>query len=125
LSAIGGPDITAVGLGFGDVVVQELINELGITPDSSRAEGLAIGFMESDQQETAVKIATAFRKAKRNVFLASKPQKPKTFFGNISANPDCKEAVYLGPDDLTSGTIRIKTLATREEKTVQIKEITG
>lgn len=125
LSSIGGPDITAVGLGFGDVVVQELINELGIKTDSGRAEGIAIGFMEADQQVPAVKIATAFRKAKRNVFLSSKPQKPKTFFGNAAANSNCTEAVYLGPDDLKSGTIRIKNLATREEKTVQMKEITG
>ena len=47
------------------------------------------------------------------VDLALLPQKPKHFFSKAGASA-AKFAVFLGPDDLASGTAQAKDLETRE-----------
>ena len=115
--------MTAVGLGFGDVVICELLTELGMTPDTGSENGVAIGFMAEAQKLTAIQIATALRAAGTCVSLASQAQKPKTFFGGASDNHACGRAIYIGPDDVDAGQVKMKTLATREEQVLKISEI--
>lgn len=123
LSSIGGQDTTAVGLGFGDVVICELMSELNIKPSLQRGTGIAFGFMEDAQRELSISIATALRRQGRTVHLSAKAVKPRVFFGSAGNNRACSEAVYIGPDDAASGVIRIKNLDSREETSVSIKAL--
>ena len=123
LSTIGGKDTTAVGMGFGDVVIGELMSDLGVLPQPSSEPGIGIGFMAEEQRMTAIQLATALRASGRNVSLAAKKQKPKAFFKAVSEDHTCGEAIYVGPDDVGRGTVKIKNLATREEKLLTIAEI--
>ena len=114
LTTIGGDPATAVGLGFGDVVVTELLkSRLGA--DAAKAKkGVAVGFMFPEQREAALRFATKLRASGESVNLSLKAQKPKKFFSHASESGAAK-AAFLGPDDVAKGVVRLKDLETREE----------
>lgn len=118
LTTIGGEPTSAVGLGFGDVVVSELLKaRLG---DGARErKGIAVGFMFPGERDAAVRLAAMLRASGERVDLALKPQKPKKFFSRADSIGAAK-AVFVGPDDVEKGVAKIKNLETREESEICI-----
>ena len=119
LGDIGGAPLTGVGLGFGDVVVGEL---LAAQPEGRLAPApfdLAVSFMDEAQQKVAVRLAAKLRDRGSNVDLALRPEKPKAFFSRVG-NGCFLEAAYIGPDDVEQGVVRVKNLATREEREMKL-----
>mgnify|MGYP006294661005 CR=1 FL=1 len=120
LSDIGGKQDTAVGLGFGDVVLTELLQDHGIDLSAHAPDVLAVGYMTDAQRDAAVKVAADMRDRGRNVDLALHSEKPRNFFSRCNKS-GCAEAIYIGPDDVEQGTCRLKTLATRQEETIALE----
>jgi len=123
LGDIGGDPATGVGLGFGDVVIAELITELGLEAGAAdHAPEMLVGYMQPEQQQTAVRITSALRGSGKRVHLALHAEKPKAFFKRAgrSAAP---RAIYIGPDDVEAGTVRVKNLADRSEEEIAIDEL--
>ena len=119
LALVGGQPTPAVGMGFGDVVVGEVLREaLGETCPVTR-HGYAIGYMAAEQRGAAVALAARLRAEGHAVDLALLPQKPKHFFSKAGASA-AKFAVFLGPDDLAAGTAQAKDLETREITPLQL-----
>lgn len=119
LTSIGGEQATAVGLGFGDVVVTELLKaRLGDTALSGRT-GTAVGYMTVQERDAALLFASRLRSRGEKVDLSLSAQKPKKFFSRAGQNA-VRYAAYIGPDDVASGTVRVKDLATSEEKTEKL-----
>jgi histidyl-tRNA synthetase len=119
LADVGGQPRSGVGLGFGDVVVAELLEELGLGERSEGAVALSVGFMEEGQRSAAVRFTASRRRAGQNVALSCKPEKPRAFFSR-AAKSGCAEAAYIGPDDVEAGLVRVKNMATREERTAEL-----
>jgi histidyl-tRNA synthetase len=114
LTTIGGEPTGAVGLGFGDVVVTELLKaRLGESAVRER-KGIAVGFMCDEQREAAVKLASSLRSSGEMVDLSLRAQKPKKFFSRADSSNAAK-AIFIGPDDLERGFGKLKDLQTREE----------
>jgi histidyl-tRNA synthetase len=124
LRDVGGTPRSGVGLGFGDVVIAELLADTGVSSTAIPRRRTRIGFMSDEQQTTAISIATALRSNGTSVTLALGREKAKTFFSRASRE-GYDEAIYIGPDDLESGTIRIKDMATRDQREVTITDIGG
>jgi histidyl-tRNA synthetase len=122
LADIGGRPATAVGLGFGDVVIAELLAEKGRLPATLARRDMALGYMDAAQRDTAIQLARAFRAAGARTDLALRPEKPKAFFGRTGKG-GFRAAVYLGPDDLQRGAIRVKNLADRTETERSIADV--
>jgi len=123
LGDIGGKPATGVGLGFGDVVIAELITELGMQPSAAdQAPDITVGFMQEDQHLTALQITAALRRSGKKTEISLCPEKPKKFFSK-AGKCAAAQAIYIGPDDIESGTIRIKNLADRSEEKAEINEI--
>ena len=121
LTTIGGEPTSAVGLGFGDVVVTELLKaRLGEDAAAAR-KGVAIGFMFPEQRDAAVSLTARLRKSGECVDLALRSQKPKKFFSH-AAESGAAKAVFLGPDDVEKGIARMKDLSTREEKEISLSQ---
>ena len=117
LTTIGGEPTSAVGLGFGDVVVTELLkSRLGADAVATK-KGVAVGFMFPEQRDAAVRLAAQLRGEGERVDLALKPQKPKKFFSHADSS-NAAQAVFLGPDDVEKGVARMKNMLTREERDV-------
>ena len=114
LTTIGGEPTSAVGLGFGDVVVTELLKSRLGDGAAKVKRGVAVGFMFPEQRDAAVSLAAALRAKGEQVDLALRHQKPKKFFSHADSAGVAK-AVFLGPDDVEKGTARIKDMETREE----------
>lgn len=119
LTTIGGAPTPAVGMGFGDVVIVELIKDLQKDAPKSALAGTAIGYMFSEQRETAVKLARRFREDGIRVELMLAPIKPKQFFSRVGGG-GFTEAVFIGPDDVASGQVQLKHLETREAKSIAL-----
>lgn len=121
LGDIGGKPATAVGLGFGDVVIAEIMQEKGLNASCASFSAIAIGFMEESQRMTAMKIAASMRSKGMNVDMSTRPEKPKAFFSRTGSRNHIKEAVYIGPDDIAKGKYRIKDLSSRTEREIPIE----
>ena len=117
LTTIGGAPTPAVGLGFGDVVVTELL-KARLGADAAQAKkGVYVGFMFPEQCDAALALAAKLRAAGEYVNLALRKQKPKQFFAHAGAS-SCAKAVFIGPDDVVAGQAKMKDLATREELSI-------
>lgn len=121
LTSIGGAPTPAVGLGFGDVVIVEILKTIlgGDAATEARRAGVAVGYMFPEQREAAVMLAARLRGEGRPVDLALAPQKPKAFFSKAGGNT-CGHAVFIGPDDVAAGRARIKNLETRESSDITL-----
>ncbi len=122
LASIGGGDITAVGLGFGDVVIAEILAERAAATEQIDRKGYHVAAMQPDQVLIATRIASALREQGHCVQLALSPIKPKSFFSKADAAA-AAYAILIGPDDVAAETVRIKDLEQRSEVTRLIKDI--
>ena len=114
LTTIGGEPTSAVGLGFGDVVVTELLkSRLGENAAGAK-RGVAVGFMFPEQRDAALALAAGLRARGERVNLALHAMKPKKFFSRADSD-GAEKAVFLGPDDVAKGVARLKNMTTREE----------
>ena len=119
LTTIGGDPATAVGLGFGDVVVTELLKaRLGADAPAPK-KGVYVGWMFPEQRDAALALAAKLRAQGECVNLALRKAKPKQFFSRAGAS-SCAKAVFLGPDDVAAGRAKMKDLATREETVLEL-----
>lgn len=121
LGDVGGTARSGVGLGFGDVVVLEVLRDQGLTETDETGLDVAVGYMRPEQKLIAIQVAAELRRQGRRVDTRLKPEKAKAFFSH-AARAGSAEAVYIGPDDVESGTLRIKDLATREQREVALSE---
>jgi histidyl-tRNA synthetase len=120
LGDLGGTPATAVGLGFGDVVIAELLDAKGLLAAIRQTPlDLAVGFMAEAQQTAAIRFGVAMRSKALSVDIALSPEKPKHFFSRIGKG-GFRQAVYIGPDDIARGAVRLKDLATRAETELPI-----
>lgn len=124
LASVGGHPMTAVGLGFGDVVIGELLAETGKLPAPGADGALAIGYMDAAQQPAALNLAQVFRKAGRTVDLALHADKPRAFFARVGTGR-FQYAIYLGPDDIARGVVRVKRLTDRTEHELALAELSA
>lgn len=119
LTTIGGDPATAVGLGFGDVVVTELLKARLSADAPAPKKGVYVGWMFPEQRDAALKLAAKLRAQGECVNLALRKAKPKQFFSRAGAS-SCAKAVFLGPDDVAAGRAKMKDLATREETALEL-----
>ena len=114
LRDVGGEPQTGVGLGFGDVVVAEVLQASHAARDPAAPTTVAVGFMSEEQRLPAIRFAADLRSHAQDVLLSLTPEKAKAFFSR-SAKANARSAAYIGPDDVEQGQVRVKQLDTRDE----------
>jgi histidyl-tRNA synthetase len=116
LEALGGPSIPAVGFGFGDVVILELLQDLKHLPELGRdLDALVFAFGDAERPE-AIRLAAALRAEGQSVELALSGGKLKRALSDADrAGARC---IYLlGPDEVTRGAALVRDLRTGEQTT--------
>jgi len=121
LAEVGGHPATGVGLGFGDVVIAEILAAKAANLAIPAATDVAIGYMQPEQRAAAMSVARALRAAGRSVDLALSPEKARHFFARVGKG-GFREATYLGPDDVQAGKVRVKDLASHAEREAPLSE---
>ncbi len=122
LSAFGGDSIPAIGFGFGDVVILELLAELKLLPDlTDHIDCVVIPF---SQKETgaALQIAQQLRRAGHRVDADFTFRKLKRAL-NRADSLGARHAILLMPDEWSRGEVKVKNMATREEKKMPVGEL--
>jgi len=122
LSSLGGKRMPCVGLGFGDVVVVEILESLdrGMTAET-RLDAL-IGFLSEEERSMALCGARALREAGLCTNVELKPQKAKKFFAR-AAKTGARFALFLGPEEREGGVYAVKNLADGSQETVPLEEL--
>lgn len=119
LTTVGGDPTPAVGLGFGDVVIMEILQEMLGAAAAAAKSGVAVGYMFPEQRAAAMRLASRLRADGAKVDLMLTHLKPKQFFARASSGT-ASDAVFIGPDDVTNGKARRKHLETREETEIPL-----
>jgi histidyl-tRNA synthetase len=114
LETLGGPSIPAVGFGFGDVVVAELLADDGKLPAPPRGLDDVVCALGEAQRAAAIALAQRLRADGRSVELVLGDTRPK----RVLADADKAGAArvwLLGPDEAARGVARVRDLATGAE----------
>ena len=115
LETLGGKAIPAVGFGFGDVVIMELLKDQGLLPTPDRGLDDIVFAFSSEEQKAAARLATDLRNQGRRVELILGKMKPKRVFADADAK-GASRVFLIGPDDLAEGRAAVKDLKTGEQK---------
>jgi histidyl-tRNA synthetase len=115
LETLGGPAIPAVGFGFGDVVIAELLADDGKLPSPPRGTDDVVCALGEAQRAAAIALATRLRAQGRAVELVLGDTRPKRVLADADKNGAAR--VWLvGPDEVARGIVRVKLLATGAEE---------
>ena len=106
--------LPAVGLGFGDVVILELLAKLELLPELRRdLDALVFAFGEAERPH-AVRLATALRAEGASVELALAGG-PLTRGLSIADRAGARRIYMVGPDEVESGAALVRDLETGEQ----------
>lgn len=125
LESFGGEAVPAVGFGFGDAVIIELLASRDLLPDTSKGEIDAIVYpMEDSLRTMAVTAAKEMRGAGINVDVILEQKKPKWVFSRAE-KMGANAVVMFAPDEAANGEVVVKNLDKREQEIIKVEELVG
>ena len=122
LSTYGGETVPAVGFGFGDVVVLDVLKELERFPELSRKLDYTIIPFANEQIGTALKIAAELRLQGSTVDCNFSMKKMKKMMQQAHESGAAK-AILLFPDELSDDKVVIRDMQLHEQKPVRITDL--
>ena len=122
LSAFGGETVPAVGFGFGDVVVLDVLKELGRFPELPRKLDYTIIPFASEQVGIALKIAAELRMSGFVVDCNFSMKKMKKTMRQANESGAAK-AILLFPEELAEDKVVIRDMILHEQKPVKIADL--
>jgi histidyl-tRNA synthetase len=115
LETLGGPSIPAVGFGFGDVVIQELLADRGLLPELPRGVDDVIYPFGEAERPAAMRLAARLRAEGRSVELVLGSIKLKRALGD-AARAGASRIYLIGSEEAARGVARRRELATGDER---------
>jgi len=121
VETLGGPMVPAVGFGFGDVVILELLGELGRLPELARdVQDVVFPFSEAERP-AALRVARSLRRMGRAVEVVLDEVRAKRVLSD-AARSGAERVFVLGPDEVGRGKMRVRELSTREEREEELPD---
>ncbi|NOQ40455.1 MAG: hypothetical protein GQ562_09075, partial [Anaerolineales bacterium] len=123
LADVGGDSLPGVGFAMGDMVLNVILEELGLLPEnrSSSPAKVMVTVFDAESQMASYQLSAELRQENIKVYsypIADKLGKQFRHADRIGA----KVAVILGPDEIANQQVAIKDLQTREQITVSRSE---
>ena len=122
LSAFGGETVPAVGFGFGDVVVLDVLKELERFPELPRKLDYTIIPFDSEQVGIALNIASELRMRGSVVDCNFSMKKMKKTMRQANESGAAK-AILLFPEELAEDKVVIRDMILHEQKPVKIADL--
>ena len=122
LSAFGGETVPAVGFGFGDVVVLDVLKELGRFPELPKKLEYTIIPFANEQVGIALKIASELRMRGSAVDCNFSMKKMKKTMRQANESGAAK-AILLFPEELAEDKVVIRDMILHKQKTVKITDL--
>jgi histidyl-tRNA synthetase len=114
LETLGGPALPAAGFGFGDVVIQELLADLGRLPELPRRIDAVVVALGPEQREAAIRLASALRAEGASVELTLGQPRLKRALADAD-RAGARRAYLVGPEELARGAALVRDLASGEQ----------
>lgn len=111
---LGGRPVPAVGFGFGDAVIGELLEDEGLWPRLERKVEDVVYAFGPDEMVAAIRVARRLREAGRRVELAPGGAKLKRVLGEADRSGAARVHL-IGGDELARGVVKVKDLSTKQE----------
>jgi histidyl-tRNA synthetase len=125
LESMGGEPLPAVGFGFGDAVIVELLKMKDLLPDTTQSKVDVIMFpMEDSLRGQAVAAATTLRAAGVTVDMILESKKPKWVFQRAD-KLGASAVIMFAPDETVNNKVVLKTLATGEQVAYPVEDLVG
>ena len=125
LADVGGNPMGGVGFAIGDVVIELLLNQLGLIPDLNPSSARALVTVFSDElMNVSARLAAELRSSGINTELYPdqvKLDKQLKYAGN-SGIPF---TIIIGPEENEKGEVRLKNMVTGEQENVKIADLAG
>ena len=122
LSGFGGEAVPAVGFGFGDVVVLDVLKELGRFPELPKKLDYIIIPFANEQVGIALKIASELRMRGSAVDCNFSMKKMKKTMRQADESGAAK-AILLFPEELAEEKVVIRDMILHKQKTVKIADL--
>tara|TARA_B100000686_G_scaffold102350_1_gene109663 strand:- start:107 stop:1381 length:1275 start_codon:yes stop_codon:yes gene_type:complete len=122
LSTFGGETVPAVGFGFGDVVVLDVLKELGRFPDLAKKLDYTIIPFASEQASIALKIASELRTRGSIVDCNFSMKKMKKTMRQANES-GAEKAILLFPEELAEDKVVIRDMIHHKQKPVKIADL--
>jgi len=122
LSTYGGETVPAVGFGFGDVVVLDVLKELERFPELPRTLDYTIIPFDSEQVGIALKIAAGLRLQGSTVDCNFSMKKMKKSMQQANES-GATNAILLFPEELSEDKVVIRNMQLREQKPIKISDL--
>ena len=122
LETFGGEALPAVGFGFGDAVIMELLESKNLVPALPLGLDALVFAMEPGLQTTAIAAATSLRSVGLAVDLQLEARKTKWAFKHA----DRLGAVYVvlvGAGEAAEGKVQVKHMATGQQEAVAVVDL--
>ena len=112
---LGGKPLPAVGFGFGDVVIGELLSDHGLVHEVPRVLDEVVYAKQEAQRTVAIALASRLRAEGRSVdlVLGSPPQKRAL---KDADRAGAKRIWVIGPDEIARGACWVRDLETGEQR---------
>ncbi len=119
-----GNDLSALGFGFGDVVLGELLKDRGLAERERPAPDAAVIAVQEETFPDALRIASALRsQGISTIFPYRKSNVGKAM--KRAANAGVKDVILIGPDEVSQGVIVVKSLKEGSERRLSLDEYLG
>ena len=118
---LGGSSVPMVGFGFGDVVITEILRELGLLPPTPRRLDSVVYPMSQAEFATANRIAAHLRGQGQRVLVDYSCRRFKHVVQRAEGD-GARELVILGGNEVAAGIAKVRTLggAERQERDVPL-----
>jgi histidyl-tRNA synthetase len=115
LETLGGPSIPAVGFGFGDSVIAELLAEKGLLPEIPRRVDDVVYPFGDAERSAATRLAQRLRRTGRSVELVLGQTRLKRALADAD-RCGASRIWLIGPDELARGVAKVRDLGSGEER---------
>jgi len=111
---LGGKPLPAVGFGFGDAVIGELLEDEELWPDLTREIQDVVFALGAEQETSAIAVARRLRATGRRVELTIGSAKLKRVLGD-AARAGAERIFLIGEDERRRGVVTVRDLSKKKE----------
>lgn len=123
-TTLTGIDVPALGFGFGDVVLGELLKDRGLLPEYKREIDYVVVAVNEEVRASALEVAAVLRSQGKSVVYpyrtggVGKALKAAAALG-------AKHAIVIGPDEVANGQVVMRDLVAGSEEKVMRNQLLG
>ena len=125
VTEIGGQPLSAVGIAFSDVTMEEMLVKQNKFPTLPREVDIYVAQYSATERSLAIQLAAQLRAAGLRTELNMQSDGKMDKQLKAAADSGARFAVIVAPGELERGEVNVKDLQSREQRSIKIDELVG